>query len=79
MLLIYVQRLEQPTPGRRAITAGAALHGGGGVQHSPNCQREGKLLCQSANLDWLVITTKQTEIDNILNMEEGTFHLFFHL
>ena len=49
--------------------SGAALQGGcggGGVEH-PTRQQIGKLLSQSAKLDWLKITTEETKIDFLNN------------
>ena len=37
---------------------------------------KGELLSQSTKLDWLVITTGQTEIDSISNIVEGVFSFF---
>ena len=52
--------------------------GGGVTAPAPHTrQRVGQLLSQSAKLDWIMITTEQTEIDNIPNMAEGIFSFAF--
>ena len=50
------------------VNRGGAIGGCGGVEHPPTRQWVGKLLSQSAKLDWLMITPEQTEMDNILNI-----------
>ena len=40
--------------------------GGGGTHPPPTRQQIGKLLSQSATLDWLKITTEETKIDFLI-------------
>jgi hypothetical protein len=54
---------------------GAALQRGcGGVEHSPTRQQIGKLLSQSAKLDWLKITSEKTKIDFLNNWIQTEYH-----
>jgi hypothetical protein len=55
-------------PSRLPIYTGAALQGCVGGGHPPPTGQEiGKLLSQSAKLDWLKITTQETKIDFLNN------------
>ena len=61
------------------MTSGAALRGVRGVEHPPppTSQRVGKLLSQSAKLDWLMIAPEQTEMDNIPNIWQKEYFYSF--
>jgi hypothetical protein len=47
---------------------------GGGGWNTPTRQQIGKLLSQSATLDWLKITTEETKIDFLNNWIQTEYH-----
>jgi hypothetical protein len=62
-------------PSRLPIYTGVALQGCvGGGGHPPTRQQIGKLLSQSAKLDWLKITTEETKIDFLNNSIQTEYH-----
>ena len=62
-----------------SFSSGAALQGGCGGWNTPppTRQRVGKLLSRSAKQDWLMITSEQTEMENILNIWQKEYFYSF--
>jgi hypothetical protein len=57
----------------RAGATGVCVGWGLGVD-PPTRQQIGKLLSQSAKLDWLKITTEETKIDFLNNLIQTEYH-----